>query len=205
MKLINVLMIAGLTSTSAVAASAQTTVPNTFTAGTQASASQVNANFATLANAINDLASRVSALEGPSDVTLNDLVGRTYCITSIGTISGGGGTNFARFSSYVSKGTLQITSTSQATLSGVSDNEHELNVSVGSNGLDSTVSQSSDPGSQAITINSLSNGVLSTSIGDLYLAKDGNVLLKTDFSFGASGNPGETQGEDSIAVGIVCR
>lgn len=43
---------------------AQTTVPHTFTAGTAAKASEVNNNFAALAAAINNLADRLSILEG---------------------------------------------------------------------------------------------------------------------------------------------
>ena len=198
MKLLKALMIAGIASTSASTALAQTTVPNTFTAGTTASASQVNANFAALANAINNLATRVDALEAGPSVTVNDLVGKTYCITTIGTISGQA-TNFARFSSYVSKATLMITSTSQASFTGVEDHEHELGLSVASGGLDATITQHSNPSSGTITINGLSNGVLSTSSGDLYLAKDGTVLLSTDFSYGAS------QSEDSMAVGTLCK
>ena len=198
MKLLKALMIAGIVSTSAGTALAQTTVPNTFTAGTTASASQVNANFTALANAINNLSARVDALEADPSVTVNDLVGKTYCITSIGTISGQS-TNFARFSSYVSKATLMITSTTQASLTGVEDHEHELGLSVSSGGLDGTISQHSNPDSATITINGLSNGVLSTSVGDLYLAKDGTVLLSTDFSYGAA------QSEDSMAVGTLCK
>lgn len=200
MKLLKTLMIAGIASTFAGTVLAQTTVPNTFSAGTTASASQVNDNFTAVTDAINNLAARVGALEAASSVTLNDLVGRTYCITSIGTISGVGATNFARHSTYVSKATMMITSTTQASLTAVSDDEHELDLSVDGSGLlAGTISEFHNPTNGTITINGLSGGVLSTSIGDLYLAKDGNVLLKTDFSYSAS------EGEGSMAVGTLCK
>ncbi|EMP54901.1 hypothetical protein MSNKSG1_14257 [Marinobacter santoriniensis NKSG1] len=201
MKLIKTLMIAGIASTFAGTVLAQTTVPNTFSAGTAASASQVNDNFTAVTDAINNLAARVGVLEAASSITLNDLVGRTYCITSIGTISGVGATNFARHSTYVSKATMMITSTTQASLTGVSDDEHELDLSVDGSGLlTGTISEFHSPNSTTpITINGLTDGVLSTSIGDLFLAKDGSVLLNTDFSYSTS------EGESSMAVGTLCK
>jgi len=202
MKRLKTLMIAGIASTFAGTALAQATVPNTFTPGTAASASQVNANFTALANAIDNLAARVTLLESPLNkpsVTLNDLVGKTYCITNIGAISGQAN-NFARFSSYVSKSTLMITSTTQASLNAVSDDEHELGVSATGAGLTGTITHYSNLNPvTTVTISGLSNGVLATSIGNLYLAKDGTVLLSTDFTYTAS------QGDDSMAVGTLCQ
>lgn len=63
-------------------ASAQTTVPNTFTAGTAAKAAEVNANFQALATAINALATRVARLDGPP--TAAGLAG-TYAVNGIQT------------------------------------------------------------------------------------------------------------------------
>jgi len=59
---------------------AQTTVPNTFTAGTAAKASEVNANFQALATAIDNLGSRVSKLEGT--LSTADVAG-TYAFASL--------------------------------------------------------------------------------------------------------------------------
>src|SRR5258706_4460391 len=59
---------------------AQTTVPNTFTRGTAAKASEVNANFQALATAIDNLGSRVSKLEGT--ITATDVAG-TYAFASL--------------------------------------------------------------------------------------------------------------------------
>lgn len=75
---------------------AQTTVPHTFTAGSPAKASEVNANFAALVTAVNALAARVSALENPPAATVASVAG-TYKSTSLevgvsGGVTGGGGT-----------------------------------------------------------------------------------------------------------------
>jgi hypothetical protein len=59
------------------AALAQTTVPHTFTSGTPARATEVNANFQALATAIDTLAARLDKLEG-GPVTEADIVGGTY-------------------------------------------------------------------------------------------------------------------------------
>jgi hypothetical protein len=56
-------------------AMAQVTVPNTFTSGTPAKASEVNANFQALATAINSLSDRVAKVEGT--ITAADVIG-TY-------------------------------------------------------------------------------------------------------------------------------
>lgn len=64
------------------AAQAQVTVPHTFTAGAAARASEVNANFSALATAINDLATRLSAVENPT-VTAASVAG-TYKYLSLG-------------------------------------------------------------------------------------------------------------------------
>jgi hypothetical protein len=60
---------------------AQTTVPFAFAAGTTAKASEVNADFQALATAIDNLASRVSKLEGT--LSVGDVAG-TYNIVAMG-------------------------------------------------------------------------------------------------------------------------
>lgn len=59
---------------------AQTTVPFTFTSGTAAKASEVNADFQALATAIDNLTARVSKLEG--QFTAADVAG-TYAFMSL--------------------------------------------------------------------------------------------------------------------------
>ncbi len=59
---------------------AQTTVPFTFTSGTAAKASEVNADFQALATAIDALSARINKLDGTTPVTTADLAG-TYTLT----------------------------------------------------------------------------------------------------------------------------
>jgi hypothetical protein len=71
-------------------------VPHTFTAGSPAKASEVNANFAALVTAVNALEARVAALENPLAATVASVAG-TYKYTSLevgvsGGVTGGGGT-----------------------------------------------------------------------------------------------------------------
>jgi len=61
-------------------AQAQVTIPNTFTSGSSVSSSQMNANFGAVATAINNLAARVSKLEGV--ITAADIVG-TYTVSGL--------------------------------------------------------------------------------------------------------------------------
>jgi hypothetical protein len=63
---------------------ASTTVPNTFSSGQPASASQVNANFTTLTTAIDNLASRLDKVEGSQHVTEFDIPG-TYNLMMLDT------------------------------------------------------------------------------------------------------------------------
>ena len=65
---------------SALPASAQTTVPYSFSAGSPAKAGEVNANFQALATAINALSTRLDKAEGK--LTAADLVG-TYRFQSL--------------------------------------------------------------------------------------------------------------------------
>lgn len=67
---------------------AQTTVPHTFAAGSPAKAGEVNANFQTLAAAINSLAARLDKAEGR--LTAADIVG-TYRFQGLQTEQGGPG------------------------------------------------------------------------------------------------------------------
>lgn len=93
--------------------SAQTSIPNTFAAGTPARAAEVNANFQALATAINTLTTRVAKLEG-SGLTAADIAG-TYAVTgmqmglipSVGTP--GAGTNQGLLESISYSGTLTLT------------------------------------------------------------------------------------------------
>lgn len=82
------------------AAFAQVAVPHTFTAGAAARASEVNANFTTLATAINDLAARVTALETPTVTAASAAGTYRYLSLSVGVLAQAGPS---------SSGLLQVT------------------------------------------------------------------------------------------------
>jgi len=98
---------------------AQTTVPNTFTAGTAARASEVNANFTALATAIDAVIARVAALETPT-VTTAAFAG-TYRYTSVGVglgaLAGTGGAGNIQVSGSTASGTVTLNANGTATIS----------------------------------------------------------------------------------------
>jgi hypothetical protein len=105
------------------AASAQVSVPNTFTAGTPARAADVNANFQALVTAVNTLSSRVSKLEG--QITSADLVG-TYAVNQFQSELGGGASG--RVAVYTGGGTVTFAAGGTGTVSGNTELGHQLNL-----------------------------------------------------------------------------
>lgn len=105
---------------------AQTTVPHTFTAGAPARASEVNANFAALATAIDAVIARVAALESPT-LTMAAVAG-TYRFASLELgISAFAGTNaqgYLQVSPVRSSGTITLTASGAATLTLTSESTH---------------------------------------------------------------------------------
>jgi hypothetical protein len=101
------------------AASAQVTVPNTFTAGSVARASEVNANFTALATAINDLATRVSALETPTIAAATVPGTYKYLSLDVGATAGmlPGGSGALQVTSAKGSGTYVLNAGGSATLS----------------------------------------------------------------------------------------
>lgn len=94
------------------AAFAQTAVPYTFSSGTPAKASEVNANFQALATAIDGLATRVNKLEG--QITSADIVGTyTSRIHQVGVQQGTGATEAITYEgslTFAADGTFTSTS-----------------------------------------------------------------------------------------------
>lgn len=91
-------------------------VPNTFTAGTPAVASQVNANFAALVDAVTSLESRVNKLEGQG-LTAADLAG-TYSVAVLSTSTTAPQANNGRMEHVASSGTLTLNANGTFSLSG---------------------------------------------------------------------------------------
>jgi hypothetical protein len=107
------------------AALAQTaTVPNTFTAGAQAKASEVNANFAALVTAINAVGTRVAALESAnSALVAADVVG-SYRLLSIASTTGSLAST-KRFASKSGTNNGTVTFNSNGTLNVVKDSKSD--------------------------------------------------------------------------------
>jgi len=80
------MMVAGLLYGAQTAGAATLAIPNTFTTGTPAVASQVNANFTATATAVNDIEARLAALEAvtKTNVTANPAVAAagTWAVTT---------------------------------------------------------------------------------------------------------------------------
>ena len=104
-------------------ASAQVTVPYTFTAGAPARAAEVNADFQALVTAINGLGTRVSKLEG--NLVAADFVG-TYTLNRFQTELGGGASAYVAV--YTAGGTITLAADGTATTTGTGEQGHQLNV-----------------------------------------------------------------------------
>lgn len=192
------------------------TIPNSFTAGSAAVAADVNANFNAVKSAVDDNDSRIAALEAQLDnlqdqvdamdgnVTLDSLVGSTYCGISHWTMFGSD-TNYARITAGEGTQTATFTSTTQLAISNPSDEEIELSWIEGAeNNIESglSVNQPSDDGGFVATINGLTNGVLSLSGGlTMYMSQHGDVMIHTDGAAERSANENELSG----SIWVRCR
>lgn len=108
-------------------AQGQVSVPNTFTDGTPAVAADVNANFSALADAINDLAGRVDALENDSGGAAAGVPGVYRLVSTQSEFFGQNNqtVGYAEINAYVLQGQLEILSDGTWTLTG-SEFEHRL-------------------------------------------------------------------------------
>ena len=196
---------------------AQTEVPNTFEAGAAATAASVNANFSALITAIDNLGTRVTALEAPSgNVTIDDLVGSTYCVSFFGNIGDSRDGSSAAIGSYIGAARLAITSTTLSSLTVQLDKEFELewyvdgavpstlvsNVNIGDLVNGPTIS-GDDPdgaGPFAGTITSFTGGLLTLNLGGdvetFTVSADGNMILNSNFD--------AAEGETNLIVGMRC-
>jgi len=134
--------ILSLFSTAALAAS----VPNTFTAGTTASAAEVNANFAALVTAVTALETKVAALESVNTpLTAADVAG-TYQVLGIASTTGSlAATRNVASASEADEGTF--TFNVNGTFAGVVSNKSNQFTAQGQNCVDSATS--TDPATQS--------------------------------------------------------
>lgn len=154
------------------AASAQVTVPNTFSAGAPARAADVNANFQALATAVNGLAGRVARLEG--QVTAADLVG-TYTINYFQTEMVGAGGN-SHVASYAAGGTATLAANGVATLSPITEVGHQLNFTAGGGGSRTPINRTDTGG---VVSWSLSGGTVRMFDRNFTIADGGRLLILT--------------------------
>jgi hypothetical protein len=105
-------------------ASAQTTVPYTFSAGTTAQASQVNADFQALATAIDGLTATVNKLN--NQLTSADVAG-TYNVNGMGVSNGGDVNGVSQMVTWLN-GTVTLNANGTCT-SNIGGSEDGINVS----------------------------------------------------------------------------
>lgn len=159
-----------------LAAQAQTvTVPNAFVAGAAAKASEVNANFSTLAAGINALATRMARLEG--QISAADMAG-TYALKGIQMeLAGGAGAHVA---SYVYSGTAVLRADGTGTLT-TPQTGSQLNLF----SQPSAIVGANRPAETSTFTWTLANGVL-TAFGQTFAVSNGGRMLVS-----ASSNPAD--------------
>jgi hypothetical protein len=179
------------------------TLPNSFTAGTPARASEVNANFSAVATAVNDNHNRITAIEslvagdnlvlGPSTATTgNVLKGSDRFIHNFGTDNTFAGVNAGNFTL---TGTHNTASGVNALASNTSGG---FNTSMGTNALQSNAGGSSNVAIGASALADNVGGSNNTAIGRLALSNNtggGNIAI------GLSAGASLTSGSDNIHIG----
>lgn len=113
-------------------AHAGVSIPNTFSSGTAASASQVNANFTALATAIDSVSARVSKLENSQNINIGDLLG-SYNLMILQTSVSTGSVMVKQIVGNVQLSHARINSTDVYTANLSCDNRHEETVMPNSN------------------------------------------------------------------------
>ncbi|MDT3271921.1 hypothetical protein Q4Q54_00280 [Shewanella sp. SP2S2-4] len=205
------MLIIGLVSLTAIA-QAETTVPNTFTAGSNIVAAQMNANFSTLASGVNEnstqideLLARIEALESSMS---SSVAGRSYHLSQIGILNRGKTfPNMELHYSSMTAGnlnqnyTLTLLADNTFILTGT-ENEGEVvntgKVTVRNDNTPVSASGSYIQNGSELTLNfndSEDNGILTVS-------KDGRSLLESKFNGRTPDGNGWYRTESSFVVGI---
>lgn len=173
---------------------AATTVPFTFTAGTPATASEVNANFQALATAIDTLTTtnaalttQIAKLDGTTPVTAADMAG-TYKVQIYNTQIGSDTTTLSAITNkvYSIVGTMTLLANGTGTwIYTGSGSYDQIN---GSTGLPNIVYFNDISGSQSITW-TLTGSLFSTSLGGgpgCQLSMGGRLCVATSEILGES-------------------
>lgn len=170
---------------------------NQFSAGSPASASQVNQNFAALISAINDNAQRIGTLEGLSAASV---AGSQYQLRGIGMLfRGDTSTGYASMGNYSQAYTLTFDATNGFTLIG-QENEGEVDANNG----DATRVQNNGAVSMSGSWSQNGNQVTLTTTDTTFtvvVTSDGSVVLSNDFNFGLD-SATTTASESSMTIGV---
>lgn len=155
---------------------AQTAVPHTFTAGTAAKASEVNANFQSLATSIDALVSRLDILEGkPSAFTVSALSG-TYKLLNI--YSGAEGGSSPIVHSSTQNGTLNLNSDLTFTLTAAEINSNTtLNLSTNTSSSSVTTNNDTINGTWSVSGKTITLTAAGGGVFGPYEIGAGNKLL----------------------------
>lgn len=166
-------------------AAAQVTVPNSFTSGQAASASQVNANFSALVSAINATNARVTKLEG-TDIVAADLVG-TYKFSLLHSEL-----NDNHIAHYVQRGTVTLNANLSSSYS-VTGQGFQFNPNGNATpSAGAFPGQTTDTGTSSWTYGSSILNIVG--MGDFFVTAGGKILIRANASGDASsGTPGGTE------------
>lgn len=171
-----------------VGASAQVTVPNTFSAGTAASAAQVNVNFAALVSAINATNDRLAKLEG-TGIVAADFAG-TYRLSLLHTEL-----NPNHIANYVQRGTVTLNSnlTSNYSVSGEGF-QFNPNTAVPPSAAPTAGAFGGQTTGGGTSTWSYSSALLNiVGMGDFFVTAGGKILIRAGSSGNATnGTPGGT-------------
>lgn len=193
-------ILSGLISAGAFADTVNEANVTTFQAGTPAVAAEVNTTIQALITAINDNASRITALE--EETPSNSAIGKTYTLKQIGMIFRGSTTdNYSTFGNLSQNYTLSLNGDMSFTLVGT-----EYEGEVGTDGATTDWCNScsvDEPGTytQVGSLVTLTFGDGSTA--EFTVANNASVLLLSDFVFGTEDDqPNYTRSESSLVIGV---
>ncbi len=208
------LAIAALTITGFGYAAADTVNPadvTTFQSGTPALADDVNGTVQALIAAIDGNAATIAALEDrvlalETPVTLDDLIGKTYChVEMISTLQNSiiAEGDEGRVSTGIIESTLMVTSPSQLTMTSTSDTMVELLIRDKQHNFGIPPTDDFRQTSEALlgvftfpaesdtfVITGFSSGTISTDVADFHVSPDGNMITYagTESDVDGSGN-----------------
>lgn len=191
-------ILSGLISAGVFADTVNEASVTTFQAGTPAVAAEVNATIQALITAINDNATRISAIE---DATSNDVTGRSYSLKQIGMMFRGNNTDYMTAGNYTQTYTLTLSGDMTFTLIGTND-EGEVGVD-GATTLWENSTGVNETGTYSQSGNTVTLSFSGGSSAEFTVANNGSVILLSEFSYGVEADQqAYTRSESSLLVGV---